>query len=80
MTKKKRILVGFALGLVLVAGGVGYSKWQTAQDFRAYIKSRQWVEARKDAIPRAGLETVESEPCEDANGNVALAMTLRFPR
>ena len=44
MTKNKRILVGFALGLALVAGGVGYSKWQTAQDFRAYINSRQWVE------------------------------------
>lgn len=30
MTKKKRILVGFALGLALVAGGVGYSKSKTA--------------------------------------------------
>lgn len=60
--------VGFALGLALVAGGVGYSKWQTAQDFRDYINSRQWV------------ETVEKELCEDANGNGALAMTLRFPR
>ena len=68
MTKNKRILVGFALGLALVAGGVGYSKWQTAQDFRAYINSRQWV------------ETVEKERYQDANGNGALAMTLRFPR
>ena len=33
-----------------------------------------------DAISRAGLETVEKEPYEDANGNGALAMTLRFPR
>ena len=29
---------------------------------------------------RAGLETVETELYEDANGNGALAMTLRFPR
>ena len=33
-----------------------------------------------DAISRAGLETVEKERHEDANGNGALAMTLRFPR
>lgn len=32
MTKKKRILVGVTLGLALVAGGVGYSRWQAAQD------------------------------------------------
>ena len=29
---------------------------------------------------RAGLETVESERYQDANGNGVLAMTLRFPR
>lgn len=34
----------------------------------------------KDAIARAGLETVESEEYKDTNGNRALAMTLRFPR
>ena len=33
-----------------------------------------------DAISRAGLETVEKERYVDANGNGALAMTLRFPR
>lgn len=33
-----------------------------------------------DAISRAGLETVETERYQDANGNGALAMTLRFPR
>ena len=33
-----------------------------------------------DAISRAGLETVETERYEDADGNGALAMTLRFPR
>ena len=59
MTKKKRILAGFALGLALVAGGVGYSKWQTAQDFRAYINSRQWVEARKDYSSFAEVEVAD---------------------
>ncbi len=59
MTKKKRILVGFALGLALVTGGVGYSKWQTAQDFRAYINSRQWVESRKDYSPIAEVEVAD---------------------
>ena len=33
-----------------------------------------------DAISRAGLETVEKERYQDANGNGALVMTLRFPR
>ena len=33
-----------------------------------------------DAISRAGLETVEKGRYQDANGNGALAMTLRFPR
>lgn len=56
MTKNKRILAGLALGLALVAGGVGYSKWQTAQDFRAYISSRQWAEARKDYSSFAEVE------------------------
>lgn len=59
MTKKKRILAGFALGLALVAGGVGYSKWQTAQDFRAYINSRQWVETRKDYSSFAEVEVAD---------------------
>ena len=38
------------------------------------------VDLAADAISRAGLETVEKEPYEDATGNGALAMTLRFPR
>ena len=59
MTKKKRILVGIALGLALVVGGVGYSKWQTAQDFRAYINSRQWVEARKDYSSFSEVEVAD---------------------
>lgn len=59
MTKNKRILVGFTLGLALVAGGVGYSKWQTAQDFRAYINSRQWVESRKDYSSFAEVEVAD---------------------
>ena len=63
MTKKKRILVGLALGLALVAGGVGYSKWQTAQDFKAYINSRQWVEARKDDSSFAEVADGAIPPC-----------------
>ena len=59
MTTKKRILAGLALGLALVAGGVGYAKWQTAQDFRAYISSRQWAEARKDYSLIAEVEVAQ---------------------